>query len=35
MKRTVSCFVVLAVLSIVPSVLRAAVLEVPEGYATV
>lgn len=36
MKRTVSCFVVLAVLSIVPSVLRAAVvLEVPEAYATV
>lgn len=35
MKRTVSCFVVLAVLAIVPSVLRAAVLEVPEAYATV
>lgn len=35
MKRAVSCFVVLAVLAIVPSVLRAAVLEVPEAYATV
>ena len=35
MKRTVSCFVVLAVLAIVPSVLRADVLNVPEAYATV